>query len=353
MNAITYREDINKIISIAIIGLGQQAEEYIKIIKSMVNVKIIAVCDKIERNFVKIPEINGIPYFNSPELLIEKCTPNVIIICLPHDQYLHTISTVSKKDILIIKEKPFATSYCNACTQVKILSLQNNECKVLLKRRYNPSYIFLEKSLSSIGNIYSAEFRYSLSISRLDIGWRAHKSLSGGGALIDMGYHMIDLVIWFLGVPDVITARMTSSAKPDQHYDVEDTAHLLMEYEKNTSRNEAFFASLMASRSYGSKEEAVRIIGTNGILIAGPRSAQLISHDGIIIDAVNNDLSDGTIVKNQLSHMINHEGDFFESTPNYYLNHQALIEAAYISAASRKSISLNQITHPYTQKHHD
>ena len=108
MNAITYREDINKIISIAIIGLGQQAEEYIKIIKSMVNVKIIAVCDKIERNFVKIPEINGIPYFNSPELLIEKCTPNVIIICLPHDQYLHTISTVSKKDILIIKEKPFA-----------------------------------------------------------------------------------------------------------------------------------------------------------------------------------------------------------------------------------------------------
>ncbi|WP_414731860.1 Gfo/Idh/MocA family oxidoreductase [Agrobacterium pusense] len=90
----------------------------------------------------------------------------------------------------------------------------------------------------------------------MDEGWRAKRDIAGGGALIDMGYHLIDLVIWFLGMPEIVMARTSGSAKPDQKYDVEDTAHLLLAYEPTTRRPNPLSANCPISRSYGEKGES-------------------------------------------------------------------------------------------------
>jgi predicted dehydrogenase len=241
-----------------------------------------------------------------------------------------------------IKEKPFASSLSEAQALIELLEATGSTCSVLLRRRYNPAYQFAQRALSQLGEIYSAEFRYTLAIARLDEGWRANRVISGGGALIDMGYHLIDLLVWFLGVPDAVTARTSATAKPDQSYDVEDTAHILVEYEASLTRPNRLFANLLVSRSYGAKDENVRIVGTDGIVVAGPGRAALLTHSGVVVEEMVNTLSTTELLTAQLTALLG-DGAWGLSHSREQLLHHVIVEAAYQASAEVNTVNTLQL----------
>ncbi|MBS1207502.1 MAG: hypothetical protein H6R25_4401 [Proteobacteria bacterium] len=55
--------------------------------------------------------------------------------------------------------------------------------------------------------------------------------------------------------------HVSQCAKPEQNYDVEDTAHILLEYTSPFNRDN-FVCSTVISRCYGNKQEEVRLVGT-------------------------------------------------------------------------------------------
>ncbi len=46
-----------------------------------------------------------------------------------------------------------------------------------------------------------------------------------------MGYHLIDLLIWYLGLPDRVLADTSTAAVPGAGYDAEDTALVHLAYD--------------------------------------------------------------------------------------------------------------------------
>jgi predicted dehydrogenase len=51
-----------------------------------------------------------------------------------------------------------------------------------------------------------------------------------GGCIIDMGYHLVDMLLWYFGMPDRVLAQHSASARPEQDYDAEDTATITFGY---------------------------------------------------------------------------------------------------------------------------
>jgi predicted dehydrogenase len=74
-------------------------------------------------------------------------------------------------------------------------------------------------------------------------GWFGKKSLSGGGPLIDLGVHMLDLARWLMGKPDALTVSASTFAhigQPLAHlqgkeFDVEDLAAALIRFDNGST----------------------------------------------------------------------------------------------------------------------
>jgi predicted dehydrogenase len=93
--------------------------------------------------------------------------------------------------------------------------MQKKTGKVLMiahQRRFSPQAQYLKKIITEgkIGEIYHVRAYW---VRRQGIpgmgGWFTQKEMSGGGALIDIGVHMLDLALWFMGHPEPI--RVESS----------------------------------------------------------------------------------------------------------------------------------------------
>ena len=63
---------------------------------------------------------------------------------------------------------------------------------------------------------FFVDVKYTLFVDNLHEGWRGQRDSAGGGCIIDMGYHMIDMVIWYFGLPDNLHAEFSSKAKPEE-----------------------------------------------------------------------------------------------------------------------------------------
>jgi len=250
----------------AVIGLGKQSinEHIPAIIRSNI-LEIVAVCDTDWEKVFNLSKKLNIKGYCSVIELIKNSKVDLAIVAVPHNQYLPIISALAKAGINIIKEKPFAVSLEEA-------NILNNMVYgkvflgVALQRRFDPIYQEFFMMRDKLGKIYSIEGKYTLNIADLSDGWRASKSEAGGGVVVDLGYHLIDLLVWYFGLPNSITAFLSRKNRPMQQYDVEDTASVLFDYHNPLSYDEKTIGNLILSRVYPRKQELLVVHGTEGII---------------------------------------------------------------------------------------
>ncbi|MDP9416443.1 MAG: Gfo/Idh/MocA family oxidoreductase [Actinomycetota bacterium] len=66
-----------------------------------------------------------------------------------------------------------------------------------------------------------------------DASWRGDPGLAGGGAMLDMGYHAVDLVVGLLGVPDRVYAVMHPRQRPQGGGAVEQRGTVFLEFQED------------------------------------------------------------------------------------------------------------------------
>lgn len=198
-----------KKLKVAIIGAGgiatyAHAPSYEKID----NIEIVGVCDLIEERAEKIAKRLGADFwctdykqlFDIPELdAVDICTPN----------YLHSIIAVEalERGLNVLCEKPDAINVVEAEKMKNAAEKSGKTLMVIRNNRYMNVSSYLKKYIEdgNMGEIYAARCGWQR---RRGIpgkgGWFTTKEQSGGGPLIDLGVHMIDLAIWLMGNPKPI-----------------------------------------------------------------------------------------------------------------------------------------------------
>jgi predicted dehydrogenase len=200
---------------------------------------------------------------------------------------------------------------------------------VSVQRKFNTIFQKFDDYKNRIGKIYSIHGHYTLNIARLDEGWRSKQELAGGGALLDMGYHLVDLLIWYFGLPDSVTCRLGYNNRENQDYNVEDTAKILFDYNLQGS---SILGSLLISRIYPTKEETLTIYGTQGTIEIKKNQISLLDIEKEVIESlVSNDKNKP--IYDQLDYFINWVSNRDDSEYSYkqHFDNVSFVEACYNS----------------------
>ena len=195
---------------IGIIGNGGIAKAlHLPAYRNMKNVEIVATCDIIKERMDEAEQILGYSvkkYENYQDLIKDK-NIDAIDICTPN--YLHSIIAVLalKENKHVFCEKPDAVSVEEVLKMQKAAEESKKVLMVMRNNRHLVTSKFLKKYIQEgkMGEIYCGRCGWQR---RRGIpgrgGWFTTKAQSGGGPLIDLGVHMIDLAIYLMGNPKPI-----------------------------------------------------------------------------------------------------------------------------------------------------
>ncbi|MBQ4564331.1 MAG: Gfo/Idh/MocA family oxidoreductase [Lachnospiraceae bacterium] len=197
---------MNKKLKVAIIGAGGIAKNaHLPGYAKMDNVEVVAICDiKIEKAKNLAEKYNIPQVFEHYKDVLELPELDAIDICTPN--YLHSTIAVEafEHGLHVFCEKPDAVSVAEAEKMKAAAEKSGKVLMVMRNNRYMQISSFLKKYIEdgNMGEIYAARCGWQR---RRGIpgkgGWFTTKEQSGGGPLIDLGVHMIDLTIWLMGNP--------------------------------------------------------------------------------------------------------------------------------------------------------
>jgi predicted dehydrogenase len=324
----------------AIFGIGAQTLNFhIKAIESFSNIKLIGVIEKNQKklnNFLKNNEnIKGYNNFN--EFIKNNKDTNFVIISTSHDSHYEISKRAILEGLHILKEKPFAISLKQGREIEKLARKKHVHVLTITQRKFHPAYFNFFKLINKIGRIFYIDIRYTLFTKKQSEEWRDSKQLAGGGCVIDMGYHMIDLLIWYFGLPNSIIAKISHNGKKNTIYNTEDTAKIMFNYKKE---NDKFWGSALISKVISPKQEQFNVYGTKGTICIGRGKIELFSPSGKLKKSFIGDDDWLSSYKTQLRYFLKTiKEEKFSNDPKFHLNHMAFIESVY--ASNKQKIYIN------------
>jgi predicted dehydrogenase len=329
----------------AIIGLGKQSEDdHIPGILDSRFAQLVAVCDVDSTKVEQWSKNFNIQGYTCPSKMFNQEQLDFVIIAVPHDQYPEIIRIAVDHKIHIFKEKPFARNLQEGLYLKNLCEQNNVVLMTATQRRFNPIYCSFSLLQDLIGEIYLINASYTLYVPNPHEGWRGSNQRAGGGCILDMGYHMIDTIIWLTGLPDSVYAISSANAKPEEFYDAEDTALITFKYQTGIN------GSLLLSRHYAPKKEVISFVGTNGSIEIQKGCIQRLSRDGKPIDVLTRDgawKSASTCQIDYFCRVIQGQAYNYGSPENHLL-HLSFIEACYISQKENQVINPKELLN-----HHD
>jgi len=325
-------------LQVGIIGLGHQSlEDHIPAIKMSPDTElagVVEIDDKKLKTFLS--ENKDVKGYKNLNRLFKNHNLDFIVVAVPHYLHYEILKEAIGRKIHILKEKPFAVSLTQAKELNKLAQANNVQIMVTLQRRFNPIYSTFFQLIDKIGIPFFIEAKYTFFTDNPHEGWRGRKTLAGGGCLIDMGYHIIDLLMWYFGLPDEVFVEISCAAKENIAYDAEDTAKVIFKYE-----TKKVFGSLLVSRVIPPKQEYINVFGTRGIIHIERGKIERLSSNGELQESLKRDHHWPSAAQDQLEYFVKViRGEKKNiGSPEFHFNHLAFIEAAYES--KRKSQYIN------------
>lgn len=327
---------------IGVVGLGHQSlEDHIPAIRMSKDVVLVGVVEIDKEKLKSFTELHpDIPGYDDLDLFLREQKPEILIIAVPHHVHYEITKKVLSKGIHVLKEKPFAVSLAQAKELAELAKKHNAKMSITLQRRFNPVYSTFLQLKDKIGDPFYISSKYTFYTDSPHTGWRGKRELAGGGCVIDMGYHMIDLLVWYFGLPDKVFAEFSCGAKENECYDAEDTAQIIFKYD-----NSKLWGSLLISRVVPPKQEYFNVYATRGDIHLERGKIERFAPNGKPLESLSRQNSWPSACQDQIEHFIRVITDDKENlgSPEFHFNHLAFIEAAYKSKEIGAYVSPKEI----------
>jgi predicted dehydrogenase len=190
---------------IGVIGAGNISEHHIKSYLNNPNAELYAICDKNEKRAKEKAEKHNIKnvYFNHMDLL---SNPEIeaVSICTWNDSHVSISIDGLRAGKHVLVEKPLSKTVEEALRVEEAVRQSGKTLQVGFVRRYGANTQILKQFIDQgeLGEIYYAKASCLRRVGNPG-GWFADKERSGGGPLIDLGVHVIDLCWYLMGRPKV------------------------------------------------------------------------------------------------------------------------------------------------------
>ena len=192
---------------VGMIGTGKLAGMHIKAYRSNPQVELVSVCDvnaERAKQFAAEAGINK-AYADYREMVASDRLDAVSIVTWNNTHAPIAIAALEAgKHVLC--EKPPALNAAEALLMLKASKKSNKLLMYGFVKRFAQNVQVMQKFIENgdLGEIYFAKTGYLRRCGNPG-GWFTTKALSGGGPLIDLGVHIIDLSMYLMGKPKPVS----------------------------------------------------------------------------------------------------------------------------------------------------
>jgi predicted dehydrogenase len=205
----SYRErerEKDNLATVGVMGLGQMGILHAAISNSLPGHNVAAICDndsfllKLARKIT--PSLN---FYSDYQDMLRKESLDALYICTPvqtHYQLAHDILRTNGKQLALFVEKPLASNYSEASKMVADSKNSQAITMVGYQKRFEGVFrkakeLFEAQALGEV-SFFRAHF-FGSTVFGEKQGWKFQKGT--GGATLEYGVHLLDLLIWYFGEP--------------------------------------------------------------------------------------------------------------------------------------------------------
>jgi predicted dehydrogenase len=306
--------------------------------------------------------------FEEYEMMIEEADLDVVVVAVPNALHPDCAIAALEADVDVFVEKPLAATLDGAQRIAAAESHSDGTVMVGFMKAFDPTVNTLRNYMDGeeFGSVYEVSVEYVRQRGIPQLGsWFTSKEVAGGGALIDIGPHMLHLALDLLEFPDIeaVSAETSDhfgSKQEDYTYlsmwggdpvddpvvDVEDTVRALVRTEDG-----ATIHMKCAWASNSERRQEVQVLGTEAGATISPDDDTLDVH-GTKYDAISSDrleTKDGDPYRAEWEYFVEvlrGEREHTRNTVAEGLLVQQLIESIYRSADQGEEVAFEDVLEP-------
>jgi len=261
---------------IGVIGLGM-GRHHIAGYQGHPRAQVVAAADLNETLLQEIGDKFNIPRrYTSAEEMLQKEKLDLVSIATPNKFHKPLALAAFAAGCHVLCEKPMAMSASEGREMLTASKQAGKRLMINFSYRFSEQSAALKQQVDTgiLGDVYFARTVWHRRRGLPGFGgWFGQKALSGGGPLIDLGVHRLDLALWLMGYPKPVWVLGSTynpigsalAAKQGKAFDVEDLAVGLVKFANGaTLVLEASWAAnikegeFMETRLYGTKAGLVQ-----------------------------------------------------------------------------------------------
>lgn len=228
-------------------------------------VVLSAVADPDGQSRRNVSGNRDVAAFDDAEAMLRDMELDAVIIALPTHMHAVAADRIARAGKAFYLEKPIATSEADVALVLKAAADTGVKAAVGFNRRAHPLYQRARQLLldGAIGEVHGAQTVFSEPAPPDGLPEWKRKRETGGGALLDLGSHHVDLLRWLLGTEVETVSASVRSIKTE-----DDFASVTMKL-ANGVQIQSTFTLASAYADY------LEILGTTGTLRIERHSASL------------------------------------------------------------------------------
>jgi predicted dehydrogenase len=206
---------------VGVVGLGFAGETHLKSYLQIPGVEAVALAGLEEDKLARLGETYKVPHlYRDYQDIIARDDIDIVSVCTPN--YLHAPIAIAafERGKHVLCEKPLARTSAEAHAIVQAAIKANRVLHVAFNHRMRGDVQVLRRYIEagSLGRLYHAKASWMRRSGIPGMGsWFTSKEMAGGGPLIDLGVHVLDLALYLLDEPEVVSVSAATYAELGPH----------------------------------------------------------------------------------------------------------------------------------------
>lgn len=206
-----------KRLRVGVIGLGFAGQAAMKGFLEIPDVEVIALAGLEKDKLEELGNEHGIPHlYEKWEDLVERDDLDAVSIATPTHLHKPVAVAALQRGLHVLCEKPIGRTAAEGEAMVQAAKDAGRVLKVIFNHRERGDVAVLKRQIDDgqLGRVYYAKAHWMRRNGIPGMGsWFTNREMSGGGPLIDLGVHILDMALYLIGEPRVESVSASTFAE--------------------------------------------------------------------------------------------------------------------------------------------
>ena len=221
-------------VRVGVIGAGAITQvAHLPVLRKLKGIEVVAICDtdmpkaRALADRFKVPDA-----FSDIEELLEYEELDAIAICTPNHLHEPHVMAALSANLHVFVERPLALNAAEVQQVLRAAEKKKRVLMVALNHRYRSDVQIVRSFVQSgeLGKVQSVRGSWHVfRPSRSQLGWRTRRDEAGGGAILDLGYAILDLGLWLADGPKPLRVSASLDISSDGSVEPSGSAFVVCE----------------------------------------------------------------------------------------------------------------------------